>query len=955
MAEQRLLGREREQAELYDALGLALKGEPQAVLVGGDAGIGKTTLISDLARRAEELGFTVVVGHCLDIDAGIAFGAVIEAVSQLVTGLEDLDTRPCARRIRALLDPETPRSPEPFRVLEDLRQTALEAADAGPVMLVLEDMHWSGRSTLDFSVALSRRGRGRLLFVLTVRNDDLHRRHPARKTLAEISRFPGARRLDLEPLDRDGIAGIVSASSGGTADPAVVRSVLERSEGNPLYAEELLAANPRAVPEHLSDLFLARVDGLSDGPRALLRVASVDGTRVDIDALAELAHIDAAQLDAFLRELLDANLLRGRGDTLAFRHGLLREAVYDDLLPDERTRLHSDLAALLQAHVDGEPDPGLSTLSRLAFHWSAAHDLPRAIAASERAGTVALRIGAAEAVTHIERALALWDRVPEAEALVGRTKVELVITLARAMLSQGDGVGWHTLNRRAVDMLEPTTDRLLACRAYSAFAFSAMHNDDMASAPDAVGLAVEFAGDAPTEERAFALSAQALLDNFSGRFAAGLEAADRAIHAARAVGRAARAAPDATSLDPLLYALMFKSNALQYLGRVNQSCEVAEHEIEVARSAGMVGDALDRIWLLGLRLLESGRVPQALSIARAGYREGLAEGLAVHATLCGIPMVTALTWGGRLDEAESMLEELQDIGLPPDEWWRLRADLSLARGDVEAAARVVPEDWPGVALLSPLNYAEVVRGFLIAVARDDESCLVTAEPYLGRVEDWDSPLIAATAAWIGFRALESVRPIPAPQAATLRDRASRQLDRARRGLTDEWRPTYHGVNLALAEACAARVAGNPAVEEFRAAADLAGPLGAFFALEPRIDLAQELLARGGRDEGRELLVDCWTVAHEMGAGGLERRAAKLATRTRVPLPVSEHSEGPLSRLTPREREVLEQLAAGATNKGIAGALVISEKTVSVHVSNVLAKLGVENRGAAAALARNLLG
>ena len=112
---------------------------------------------------------------------------------------------------------------------------------------------------------------------------------------------------------------------------------------------------------------------------------------------------------------------------------------------------------------------------------------------------------------------------------------------------------------------------------------------------------------------------------------------------------------------------------------------------------------------------------------------------------------------------------------------------------------------------------------------------------------------------------------------------------------------------------------------------------------------------GGRDEGRELLVDCWSAARNMGATGLERQAARLATQTRVPLPESGTNQGPLSRLTPREREVLDQLATGATNKAIAESLVISEKTVSVHVSNVLAKLGVENRGAAAAVARSLIG
>ena len=520
-----LLGRAREQAELDDALSAASKGDHQVVLVAGDAGAGKTTLVADVARRAEGLGFTVATGHCLDIGADISFAPVVEAVRILVDAVDDTGSRPVARRMRTVLDPAAPSSVERSNLLEDLRLTVLEAATSGPVLLVLEDLHWADASTRDFAVALSRTARGRLLFVLTVRSDDLHRRHPARKALAELGRVPGGWRVELGPLDRDSIAGIVAAVSGAQPDPALVRSVLERSEGNPLYAEEIAAAGPGAIPDQLSDLFLARVDALAQGPRDLVRTASVDGTRVDTDTLTEVAGVDRSRLDEFLHDLLEANVLRGRGDSLEFRHGLLREAVYDDLLPDERTQLHAELAAILQARADTDADPGLSLLSRLAYHWSAAHELPRALEASVRAGTAAKKLNAAEQVTHLERALSLWERVPDAEAVAGRTRIELTVLLGQAAMMQQDLDGWYRHTRRAVDMLEPTTDRLVASQAYSSLAFCVFFVPDPLGAEEAIRLAVEYAGEAPTEERATALVARTQLHNRNDRPAAALDAA----------------------------------------------------------------------------------------------------------------------------------------------------------------------------------------------------------------------------------------------------------------------------------------------------------------------------------------------------------------------------------------------------------------------------------------------
>ena len=944
-----LLGREQEQAELYDALTLALKGEHQVVVLAGDAGLGKTTLVTDLASRAGELGFAVAVGHCLDIAAGISFAPVFEALSTLLHEVGDDESRPCARRVVGLLGPGVPTSADPPHLLEDLRLAVLEAAAAGPVLLVLEDLHWAERSTQDLAVALSRTARGRLALLLTVRTDDLHRRHPARKALNEIGRVPGGRRIDLGPLGPESVAGIVAAITGGAADLGLVRSVLQRSEGNPLYAEEIVAAGPEAIPDQLADLFLARVDALPTGPRELARLASVDGSHLDVDTLSELSGLRRELLEGQLRELLDANLLRGAGESLVFRHGLVREAVYDDLLPDERVRLHGELAAILQARVDADASPSSALLSRTAFHWSAAHDLPRCLVASERAGKAALNAGTAEAVGQFERVLALWDRVPDAGSLVGGGKIERVLSLSRAMLDQGDGEQWHALNHRAVEMIGPDTPPLVASRAHAAYAYSAMNIDDTPTAPESIRLALELAGDEPSEERAAALGTLALHHCIRSEYAAALEASEHALEAARAVK-----AVGAIHLD-----LMFKSIALLSLGRPGEACDVQAEAVEVTRSAGLTGLALDNVVLLANRLIDSGEVERAASLARAGFQEGMTTGLTTAGSLCGEAVAATLILEGRLDEAQDLLRELDGLGfaerLAEDPWWQLRADVALARGDEETVRHVIP---PGAKYPRPtgppLDEAEALRQFRVAVVSQDHTwCVEIAKAYMDRADGGDSCPEAACASRMAFDIVCRLR--PGGETEELCARGGRLLDRARRGLTAEWRPTYGGVQLALAEAYAARADGRAAVEEFRVAAALAGPFGAYFALEPRIDLAQELLAHGGRDEGRELLVDCWTAAREMGAGGLERCAAKLATRTRVPLPESAAREGPLSRLTPREREVLEQLAGGATNRRIADTLVISEKTVSVHVSNVLTKLGVENRGAAAAMARSLHG
>ena len=283
----------------------------------------------------------------------------------------------------------------------------------------------------------------------------------------------------------------------------------------------------------------------------------------------------------------------------------------------------------------------------------------------------------------------------------------------------------------------------------------------------------------------------------------------------------------------------------------------------------------------------AGQVGRGLSLSNEGCEQGMALGLPVPATLCGSAALKALLWRGRLDDAELRLDELRELGLPASAWLLYgRPEQLLARGDAHAAAPLIRQ----IAALTQAEGripwdTEVLTELQLAAMLDDQpGALETARSYLAQLDECDSPLIAAAAARIGFQALCLGRSTPGTRTDHLEDLAARQLAMAQGGLTDEWRRTYYGVQLALAEAYAARFAGEPATAQFRAAAALAAPFGAYFALEQRLNLAEELLAHGGRDEGRELLVECWEVAHDMGAHDLERRALRLATRTRVPLP-----------------------------------------------------------------------
>jgi hypothetical protein len=355
----RFVGRARE----LDALLAA----PACTLVGGEPGVGKSRLVAEFEARCDK---RVLVGHCRE-PAG-PYAPLVEALGEL----PDAASRPAL--FEALLD------------------------RLGAAVLVLEDVHWADASTRDFLAFLAGAG---VRAVATYRSDELHRRHPLRPLLADLGRMPGVQRLDLERLTRDEVAEQLAGILDAPPEDGLIDRVYARADGNPLLAEELLAARSEA-----SDVLLARFEGLSGPAQEAARMVAVAARPIDL------------ALPSAARQAVEHGLLvTGPAGAHAFRHALLGEAVYEDLLPGERTALHAAVTTL-----DG-------SAAERAWHWHRARDLPHALGASVAAGAEAQQVHAhAEALRHFERALALWDRVPDAAERAGMPLADVLRAAAAA-------------------------------------------------------------------------------------------------------------------------------------------------------------------------------------------------------------------------------------------------------------------------------------------------------------------------------------------------------------------------------------------------------------------------------------------------------------------------------------------------------------------------------------------
>ncbi|GAA4430841.1 helix-turn-helix transcriptional regulator [Georgenia halophila] len=960
-----LVGRAAEVERLAALTGLTDSGTACAVVVAGDAGVGKTRLLTELAARAEPARVPTLVGHCTDIgDGALPFLPFGEMFGRLEAAEPDrfadlaarhpalLRLRPGRRAATSADGPDDSGRADLF----DAVHAALEelAAPAGLLVLV-EDLHWADPSTRDLVTLLFTRGfAGQVAVVASYRSDDLHRRHPLRARAAEWARLPGVERLQVGPLpDADVRLLVRGLCSGLTAEPDV-REIVRRAEGNAFFAEELAlarAAGDAALPADLADLLLLRLDRLDDAPRTVVRAVACAGRPVAHELLVHVLDLDDEALEGAVRTAVDSNVLVPvDGTAYAFRHALLAEVVYDDLLPGERQRLHAAYVRSLQAGgTEG-------TAGELAHHALAAQDVTTAVIAGIQAGDDAAAVGGPhEAATHYLRVLGLLDR-PGAPDVDG---TDLTVRAADALLASGHP---HRSADLIADFLRqrpggPTgSDR---ARLLLAQAAALREIDTDVSALDVTAEAITLAAEDPSL-RARALTAHAYAAYDRGRDADATRFAEEAHELASARDQPRVASEAAMLLGRLKEGSGDPDASLAALGEVVSQARRDDDVVALIRGLHLTGTILFEVGeLTRARTVYL----EAAAIASEHGRPWSPNGLDARLLAC---LTAYMTGDWDAVAAESDVSDQSPPPLVGVLFGALALSRAVARGDDDAARLLdqVREWWPRDAFVCVLSagaaidlhgqHGDVAR----AVAVHDEavrtvSTLWHAEDGLFQARVRLGALLLGQLADAAARAgsdAEDLVGLGAAEANAAERTVSRATATGRPYAVEgrAWQARAKAEMLHLRWVAGIEPPGeDELIEAWQRAVDGFEDLGQpYECARSEARLARALRAAGRAQDASRLTERAVRTAERLGARPL---LVELRDLTARPTPGSSTRGG--HELTPREREVLALVAEGRTNGQIAGQLFISTKTASVHVSSILAKLGASGRTEAAAVAR----
>ncbi len=984
---------------------------PQHVVLGGDAGVGKSRLLRALREQAREAGWRDIVGHCLDFgDSALPYLPFTEIIGRLVGEAPDLvgpvvAAHPALARLlpgQRLRSGEAPVSDGHLggdraaevtsnrtQLFEGVRACFEALGSQAPLLVIIEDAHWADQASRELvTFLLTREFTHPVALVVSFRSDDVHRRHPLRTTVAEWARIPGVTRVQLAPLADDSVRALVAALHPAPLRQEDLRTIVARADGNPFFTEELVSAaqeGGHALPDDLAELLLVRLDRLDESTRSVVRAASAAGRRVSHELLSRVIRLVSASgslsvdaLDLALRQAVDSHvLLPSREDSYAFRHALLAEAVYDDLLPGERVRLHAAYVTVLRS---GEVP---STAAELARHARAARDLPTAVSASIEAGDEAMEVGAPEeAARHYQLALELVARPggtsSDGQPLLAASGgsgdtggsgddvdddpvVTLAIKASSALAASGDPArGLKLLLAHLAELPPDSATRTPLVRArlligiVGQLFLTESDVDGLAMTREAMLLVP----DEPSRLRAAVLSAHAKATTYRVGNDQGARFAMAALDMARSLRLPMVAAEAETTLAKIDDNTGDLDAALARLGDVIARAR-ADHDINAELRA---------MHLMGNLNYTTGAFPAALETYAAADRRaretgrpwgpyGLdARALAAHTAYLTGSWDEALRLADTTGQAPPPVPEatlaavrlcvLAGRGEPSDDlvaatrpaWERDGMVATMAagatidlHGDAHDVERAVADHdevmatlarlWPGERIWVQIRLSALVLGQLASHAPR----IATGD--LVRFGASGTRFVEAGAdVWDRFD-LDVPNRL---EARAWRDRAIAEHHRLR-WLTGLDAPT----EAALVDAWRRAVAS---FEDFGHVFEIA---------RSQARLAAVLRAVGEVDEARALGAAARGTARRLGAEPLLLELRGLGGATAR----SASTDPAPAALTGREREILVLVAQGRSNADIGRLLFISGKTVSVHVSNVMAKLGAGGRTEAVALAR----
>jgi DNA-binding CsgD family transcriptional regulator len=928
--DQPIVGRAVEREAMSAAYARARAGQAQLLLVTGQAGLGKTRLVEDL--RASATDAQVLTGESAPLaGSALAYGPFVDALRDHAGWLLDADDRSgdmLTQRHRLFL-----------RVLEVLTGLAARA----PVLLVLEDLHWADESSRELLGFLAVRLREQpVMVVATLRDDELS--GSARRWLSELERRPRVISLRLAPLTPAEIGEVVADLLPRGAGTESRAAVITAAEGNPLYARELASAGPGRMPASITDAVLAKADGVTAQTRTLIDQVSVADGGMSHELLAATLTLPEADMLPAVRAAVDAGLLVSDGDGYAFGHALIRQVIYAQILPGERRLLHRRLAEAL-ADRPGS-DPGL-----LARHWHLAGSEDRAAPAAVLAARHAVSVRAyPEATENYALAIELARWLPAAGP-------GLLEEAARAASWAGHSVQAATW---AADALAQSgaaapVDRARRLERLGRYRWET--GDPKAALDAAEQAMVVLEGQPPSRLQARVLAALATWRMLLGELDTAQPLAVRAVAVAQQAGADAEQAHGLATLGIITALRGDLDGGLADLG---SAFALAAREASVEDTVRAVAN---RVHLLN----RAGRFAEAVEAALAGRSAIAAMGAPPSMTAgIGNNAAAALVASGRWAEADRLLAEL--VTESPANFTRylqlLQLELAVNRGDTGRAADLAvmlsksPEDPRLIAELHACLAEQALNADDLAVAAGEVADGLAALSGDAFAEK-EIRLLAAGARLAADLALlpPAARPRDIPDgweqlAATFAGRAGLIAAGPGEGQPDL---AAFGATVAAEEA---RRLGTDTRATWRAVAQAWQAAGwPYREAYARLREAAAALKGGRREQAIRALTACQTLAQELRAAPLLAQADDLARRARL-APGADRparSAEPATRfdLTDREMEILGCLVRGDSNRQIARALFISDRTVAVHVSRILDKLGVRNRTEAATMGTRL--